>query len=369
MSEIKIINSIREIASSDWAQCFPNEAEGYEYLTAIEKGNIQGFTWHYVTAYENGKLSAAIPAFITSYQLDTTLQGFGKKLSNAIKKIFPKLLTLKLACLGSPCTECAYIGFAPEVTYKEKLGKQMLTAFESFAATQKASLIGVKDVPEYQKDLLEKIAGKYTALAGMPMAYLDIDFKNMDEYFTRLSYKTRKDMRRKLREGEAVRTENRDNIDDVITTVMTLYHDTRNRSDWQFEELTADYFQGILKQMPGRTFCTLYYADDKLLAANLLIHDTHTLIDKFYCMNSAEGRQYNLYFLSWFKNLQYCLDHGLTKYHSGQAYYENKIKLGSKLIKNTMYFKHRNRLINLLLRTISPWLAADETENMKKNDN
>lgn len=202
---------------------------------------------------------------------------------------------------------------------------------------------------------------KFSTVPGMPTASLDIDFTSIDEYLSRLSSSTRKDMRRKLRSLDRLRVEYRTSIDDVLAKIMTLYHDTRNRSEWQFEELTPGYFQGVLARMPERSFCVLYYAGVQLLAANLLIHDERTLIDKFFCMNSKLGREYNLYFLSWFTNIRYCLEHGLIRYQSGQAYYENKLRLGSRLTRNTIYFKHRNVLAQGLLRFAAPLLSADET--------
>ncbi|MDC3911887.1 hypothetical protein KQE47_26520, partial [Raoultella planticola] len=62
-----------------------------------------------------------------------------------------------------------------------------------------------------------------------------------------------------------------------------------------------------------------------------------------------------------FTNLRHCLEHGMTRYQSGQAYYENKIRLGSLLTRNTMYFKHRNPVVQWALRLASPLFAADET--------
>ena len=141
---------------------------------------------------------------------------------------------------------------------------------------------------------------------------------------------------------------------------MALYHDTRNRSDWQFEELTPEYFERILTRMAGRSYCAFYFVEDRLLATNLIVHDEHVAIDKFFCMDGEKGRPYNLYFLSWFTNLRYCLDHGISRYQSGQAYYENKIRLGSKLTSNAMFFRHRNPFLQRLLRLVSPLFSSDE---------
>jgi predicted N-acyltransferase len=365
MAEFHVINSLHDIERQQWDVCFPGEVENYDYLLAIEESALEGFSFRYLTAWNGSVLQSASPMFLTDYSLDTTLQGAGKKLLCRIKNALPKLLTLKLACLGSPCTEHSAIGFHPQLDEQDKreLIAGLLTCFESYAESQPCRLLGIKDIPEpFQRRFGKQFqAAGFSTVPGMPTAWLNIDFASIDEYLSRLSSSTRKDMRRKLRSLDSLRVEYQTNINDVLPEIMTLYHDTRNRSEWQFEELTPDYFQGVLAYMPGRSFCASYYAADQLLAANLLIHDEHTLIDKFFCMNSEFGRAYNLYFLSWFTNIRFCLDRGLTRYQSGQAYYENKLRLGSRLTRNAIYFKHRNTLTQGLFRFAAPWFGADET--------
>jgi uncharacterized protein len=365
MREFRVIDTLHEIDKQQWDVCFPDEVETYDYLLAIEESALAGFSFRYLTAWNGNSLQVAAPMFLTHYSLDTTLQGFGRTLTARIKNTFPKLLTLKLACIGSPCTECGVIGFHPQLDEQEEraLIAEMLICFETYAQSQLRHLLGIKDIPEpFQRRFGKQFqAAGFSTVPGMPTASLDIDFTSIDEYLSRLSSSTRKDMRRKLRSLDRLRVEYRTIIDDVLAEIMTLYHDTRNRSEWQFEELTPGYFQGVLARMPERSFCTLYYAGDQLLAANLLIHDRQTLIDKFFCMNGKLGREYHLYFLSWFTNIRYCLEHGFTRYQSGQAYYENKLRLGSRLTRNTIYFKHRNVLAQGLLRFAAPLLSADET--------
>lgn len=364
MREFHVLDTLHEIDKQQWDGCFPDEVESYDYLMAIEESAIAGFSFRYLTVWKSGLLESVAPLFLNDYSLDTTLQGVGKKLTSGIKNAFPKLLTVKLACIGSPCTECGLIGFHPQLDeqVKQLLFAEMLAYFENYAAAQACPLIGIKDIPEpFQQRFSKQFQrAKFSAVPGLPTAWLNIDFASIDEYLIRLSSSTRKDMRRKLPSLDRLRVEYKTNIDDVLPKIMTLYHDTRNRSEWQFEELTPGYFQGVLAGMPERSFCALYYAGDQLLAANLLIHDERTLIDKFFCMNSESGRAYNLYFLSWFTNIRFCLERGLIRYQSGQAYYENKLRLGSRLTRNTIYFKHRNMLAQGLLRFAAPLLAADE---------
>lgn len=371
--DTRITSSIADIDRDDWDQCFPGEPEAYDYLLTVETAGISGFEWCYATVYEGGYLVAAMPAFITRYALDTTLEaGRVRDAIGRLRRIFPKLLTLPLACLGSPCTETGNLGFHPSVRpdRHEMLFQAMLSCFEDYARTRKCVLGALKDIPQPVDAGIDRVIKDhgYAPLGGMPTAWLAIDFNDMDSYFARLSSSTRKDMRRKLRAREKVRVEYHTQFGDHLPRIMQLYNETRNRSEWQFEELTPAYFEGILRTMPGRSFCTLYFVGDELLAANLMVHNDHTLIDKFFCMDETAGRPYNLYYLSWFENIGYCLNNGLTRYQSGQAYYTNKVRLGSRLTPNEMYFRHRNPVVQRLLRLVAPYFAADEASGVQLSE-
>ena len=292
MREFRVIDTLRKIDKPQWDVCFPDEVENYDYLLAIEESALAGFFFRYLTAWHGSVLQSATPLFLADYSLDTTLHRIGRKLTTSIKSAFPKLLTVKLACLGSPCTECGTIGFHPQLDEPEKraLIADMLTCFETYAGAQSCRLLGIKDIPEPFKRRFGKYFqdAKFSTVPGMPTASLDIDFASVDEYLSRLSPGTRKDMRRKLRSLERLLVVTKTNVDDVLPEIMALYYDTRNRSEWKFEELTPSYFQGVLARMPERSFCKLYYAEDQLLAGNLLIRDGQTLIDKFFCMDGKQ---------------------------------------------------------------------------------
>jgi predicted N-acyltransferase len=364
MAETRIIASIRAVERDAWNRCFPNAVEDYDYLLATEEAGLAGFSWRYVLAFEGGVLHAAMPAFLSGYALDTTLEGTAKKVTTLLRSMVPHALTLKLACIGSPVMENAAIGFHPAVPpgTQAALLEAMLRAFAADALEKGFSLLGVKDVSAAQEALWAAplAAQGYRQIAGLPGASLAIDFATREEYLARLSPATRKDMRRKLKAASTLRVEWRDTIDDVLPQVMALYHDTRARAAMQFEELTEEFFRAVLRNMPGRAVCVLYYAGDTLLAANLLLHRGTVLLDKFFCMDGARGRDYNLYFASWFANIDYCLANGLTEYQSGQAAAAIKARLGSRPLPCRMYFRHRNRLMQGALRLAAPWLAADE---------
>jgi uncharacterized protein len=364
MSEIRIHKSLREIDATAWNLCQNNDAENYHYMRAVEDAQLEGFTLFYITVWQDESLLACAPAFLTEYALDTTLQGIGKRITRSISSMFPSLLRLTLACIGSACSEQVMLGFHPRVIAQERslLLREMLQAFERYALDQNAILLGIKDIPlsnisEWESCLA---AQGFASVGGMPTAKLKIDFTDIESYLSRLSKATRKDMRRKLKHRDAVEVQMVHSLDGVMDEVMALYRSTRARSDWQFEELNSQYFRSVLQHMPQHAFAVLYRVNQQLLAVNLLVHNECALIDKFFCM-SEEGRAYHLYFLSWFTNIDWCLAHNRHIYQSGQANNSDKKRLGSTLYPNAMYFKHRNRIAQRVLKLASPLLTADDS--------
>ncbi len=367
----EVVHSITEIDRSSWDSCFPGEPEGYDYLLAVEEAGIKGFEWCYVVVRADNRIVVAMPAFLSQYALETTLEpGRLRQAIASMRTVWSKFLSLKLGCLGSPCTETGNPGFHPDVpqSLRPALFELLLSTFEAFAASRNCVLHALKDIPlPFDPELAAVVTRHgYAELGGMPTACMDIKFSTMDEYFAGLSAATRKDMRRKLKVRDRVRIERRRDVGNLLPRIMELYRDTRERSEWQFEELTSAYFDGILTKMPGRAFCTLYFVGDELLAANLMVHDDEVLVDKFFCMDAEKGRAYNLYYLSWFANIEFCLAHRIKRYQSGQAYYANKLRLGSSLTANAMYFRHANRFVQKLLTFVAPYLAIDDTDGMKE---
>ncbi|HSV02857.1 MAG TPA: GNAT family N-acetyltransferase, partial [Phenylobacterium sp.] len=240
---------------------------------------------------------------------------------------------------------------------------QLLAAFEGVAAAERCGLLALKDVPEPDRPIWDEVAGArgYRPMPSLPIARLDIDFASREEYLGRLTASARKDMRRKLRAFAQVRVEIREAVDDVAEQLMALYRQTRARAEMSFEHLTAAYFTGVPRRMGQRAFYVLYYLGDDLLAANLLLQDQTTLVDKYFLMDAERGRPLNLYFLSWFTNVGLCLERGLKCYQSGQAAYENKLRLGSRLTRTSIYFRHRNTVVNGAMQLFAPLFAADPT--------
>jgi predicted N-acyltransferase len=348
--EIVVARSIEAFGRDEWNRLFGDELEDWSYYRAVENAGLPGFAWTYFGVREDGRLCAAVPAFVVDYRLDTTVTSVLRRVTDAITRIFPRLLQVRLLSLGSPVAEICHLGFEPslDASAQQRLLDAILDSVEAHAKQQGIGMLAAKDTAAAQDALWAGAARAHRLRRqpGLPTAVLDVRFANLDEYLRTLSAGTRKDMRRKLKAGTALRVEWRRNVDDILVDIMRLYHETHANAELDFEELTPAYFSGVLRELGDRGACVAYWRDQHLIAFNLVLHDGKRLIDKFLGMDYAVARDYNLYFVTWMENVRYCIEHGLVTYQSGQGLHREKRRLGSRLRANWLWYRHRNRLLD-----------------------
>ena len=341
--------SIDAFAPDAWNRLFPRELEDHAYLHAIERAGLAGFRYFYFAVRDGDRLLAAAPAFATDYRLDTTVQGGLRRVTEALAKVFPRLLRIPMLSLGSPVTERCRAGFAPDSAPEQQAAwlDAILTHTEAVAAKEKFGMLAVKDAPQDQI-AWQQVCPSHglRALPGLPGATLDIPWHDLDGYLESLGASTRKDLRRKWRTGAALKIEWRNSLVGIADDVQRLYRETLAHAELSFEELTPAYFENVLRDMRGRAFCVTYSEGDRLLAFNLVLHDSEHLLDKFLGMDYAAMDRYNLYQLSWLENVRHCIDNGIGVYESGQGLHDEKRRLGSTLHANALWYRHRNRFVD-----------------------
>ena len=364
MITAQAFSTIRAIQRSAWNDCFPGALEDWDFYVAVENAAIDDFRWRYLAVYDDETLVAVAAAFITYYRLDTTVSGAGKRFTERLERLWPGVLRLELYAIGSPVAERCDAGMASHVAEAQRplLIKHLLKAARQDANAFGIGLVAVKDVPTNDPCWADscRLAG-FQSMPSLPSGLLTVPYGSVDAYLGSLCKATRKDLRRKLR-APGPRVEWRHTIDDVLPEVMRLYEDTLSRADLQFERLPARYFTGILEQLQGRAVCALYWVDERLVAFNLVLLDQHRLIDKFFGHDREFSREYSLYFRYWLTNVDYCIAHKIPVYECGQEGYASKLRLGCEFQGNSMFFRHRNRLVNGLLKLVKMYIRPDRSD-------
>jgi len=185
----------------------------------------------------------------------------------------------------------------------------------------------------------------YLIVEGQALAYVPIDFSSVDDYLSRLSSSRRKNLRRKLRSRqqlEVARVPTGDAFADdaTVDAFYTLFENVYAQSDVHFDKLSRDFFAATLREPGGVVFT--YRHDGRLIGWNLCYEHGGKLVDKYIGFAYPAARELDLYFVSWFVNLEYALARGLTHYVAGWTDPEVKRSLGARfhMTRHAVYIRN-----------------------------
>jgi hypothetical protein len=355
------------VPQGEWDACFPGDPEGWAYYRALEQSRLAAFSFVYFVARDAGRVVALAPAFVMHYELLTLVEAKPRALPAFLWHWLRRRLALRIVCLGSPLADRCHFGFAPHLSGSERrrIGARILAAADAFAAGHRIGLIAAKDVsgPDGDGDLGACFAAAgFARVAGLPTAALDLPGRSADDYLASLSHATRKDVRRKLRMRDLVKIEVRRGPEalELVPEIFRLYERQRGRVRihfGEFERLTPEYFRAVLTELGKAAIVFVYWHQDQVIAFNLCLAGEGSFIDKFIGFRQPLARALNLYVLSWMTNVAFCGTHGVSRLQTGQTAYPMKVHLGSKLLPNWNYFRHRNSALQLALRASAPVFA------------
>lgn len=300
----------------------------------------------------------SFPAFLADFSLITTMEGKAKKILASVP-FLDRLLRFPSLFIGTTATE--YANYPDLRDYKELIA----TCLQEIRKTR-ASLLIVKDLPDkspflsetenLKSELLLKQCQEagFMIVEGQALAYVPLDVSSVDEYMKRLSKSRRKEFRKKLKESSHVEVEvlncgASEFFDEAFLDLLyRMYLEVFAQSEIHFDKLTKNYFRELLQSPAcgGRVFC--YKADGRLIGYNICFVENNCLVDKYVGFVYPEARRNNLYFLSWFYNIDYAIKHGLSFYIAGWTDPAVKAALGARF---TMT-RHAVYIANPLLRSI-----------------
>lgn len=358
-------DSIDAIPAAEWNALFPDEIEDHAYLRAIEHAELAGFRYRYFSVRDGGRLVAAVPAFITDYRVDTTMEGAPRRIVRALTPLAPRLLRMPMLALGSPVTERCRVGVAADANTAQRAAwlDAILAHMDVVAARAGCRMLAVKDVPADAPAWQDACPRqRLREMPGLPGATLDVRWNDVESYVGALGAATRKNLRRERRAGAALAIEWRTDLDGLADDVERLYRQTLAHAEFSFEELTPAYFINVLRDMPGRAACVTYRENGRLVAFNLVLHDQRRLLDKFLGMDYTVMDRYNLYHVTWLENVRWCIEHGIRTYEAGQGLQREKQRLGATLHPNAIWYRHRNRIVDSVFRHLDGMARMDRRD-------
>jgi len=273
---------------------------------------------------------------------------------------------MKIIFIGSPTSEEFYMGISKQIDFNNLINRS-LTKIYGFAKKEKIKNIVFNNLSDKNKSLAKFLLKKnFVRLESLATTMLEIKARSMEEYFEGLSKNMRKDLKRKLRrsaELATLKTEIRENVDDIIDRIYELYLNNFNDSDVHFEILTRDFFKNICGNMPGVAKYFITYDNDKIVAFNLCLVQGNLFIDKFIGFDKEVALKYHLYFTTFCHNLEWCIKNDIRFYQPGTTDYYPKIRLGAELVPLYIFARSLNPILHTIVKLTARWIEPKNLDS------
>ncbi|MDF7670479.1 peptidogalycan biosysnthesis protein [Orbaceae bacterium ESL0721] len=348
------------------------------YLNQLEPNAlIDDFLTHPPDHFSAWLSEDGVPLFAAKFDLLTTAQSdFKAKLKKIpFYKSWKSWLQPKTCFVGTTVSEYALL------TNQVDASTLAMHIKQRYAKVY--PLLIVKDLPidsPLQNDESNQYSTQFvTALKkqnfieveGQALAFVPIDFTDIDQFFNRFSYSRRKNFRRKLKSQKQLTIKVLSSGDDVffqdqlIDEYYQLYQNVYDQSEIHFDKLTKPFFKQLLQSKSSNARIFTYYdsrnpEDKKLIGYNICFIVNNMLVDKYIGLVYPAARELNLYYVSWFYNLEYALQHRLTHYIAGWTDPEVKASLGASFTFTKHLVYVRNPLLRVILAKLSRFFESDK---------
>jgi hypothetical protein len=331
---------------------------------------VRNFIEHPPLDFEALELEGGVPAFVTDFDLLTTMESVERRRieSLPLASRWRDWLRARTCFVGATVTEYALLprNCAPKAFIDKLLQGAAQYPFVIIKdLPTEAVLVGKPDYLYSQAVAQAASEAGFLLLEGQALAYVPIDFSTFGEYLDRMPRQRRKEFRRKSRSALRLEIEELASGDPrfrdaaLLERCYALYRNVYDQSDIHFDLLSPEFFAAVLRNASNNGVLFTYRANGELIGFNLCFVQRGQLIDKYVGFAYPQARDYDLYYVSWFRNLRYALEKNLRCYIAGWTDPEVKRRLGAKftLTQHAVYV--RNPLLRQMLRPFKGRFEAD----------
>jgi len=344
-----------------WVAGFEDYPVDHRYYEIVHESLRDQCAHYYLFLKDSNGMTRAIqPFLIVSQDLATGTPAFIRNALAQVRRLVPGLLKLRMLMVGCSAGEGAIVleRVSRDISWTVDALRASLTPV---ARRLKAVLIVFKDYPKFYRRYLDRLrVFGFTRLPSMPATQLDLDFSDFEDYLKRrVSYTTRKNLRRKFRKaqsGPPIEWEVVTDISPYVDEVYPLYQQTLSRSEFRFQELTKSYLCELGQRMNDRALFFLWRQQGRIIAfASVIVHNG-VLRDNYIGMDYTVALKYHLYFVTWRDTITWALKNGIHTYYSGPLNYDPKYHFRMALAPLDLYVRSSYDWLNRIFKPILPLL-------------
>ena len=353
--QARCLKSIRESRREQWDRLWPPLAEGYDFYRCQEEAGIADFEFFYLGLYAGDQPVLLAPLFTAPFNMGLAMDETWRARLEKLQRHWARFLVFKTLFCGSPTSERNVVGIAEAYRSDPALFAALDRALLDLARLHRVFMVVFKDQVDADAEIFSPL--KRLGWFGgdsMDTAILDTPYKTLDEYFTQLGSRTRKELRRKLRQAAGeLDVETVADISAVVDDVYRLYKGVHDQGVMSFEVLTPAFFLNFCRHMADNTVFFLYWTKGdaggggrRLVGMDFCLHFEDRMLAKYTGMDYSVSRDLNLYFIGLLSNIEWCIRHGKKSCVLGPGSYAVKQQMGARLIPLRTLTKMVNPVVN-----------------------
>jgi hypothetical protein len=355
-----IVRFVPDSLDCSWEESFVDKCFKYSYYQLIQRALGEQFDHYFLILEKNDGKSFVQPLFLVRESILKGLPSLVKEgLGGWLQRQFPSMFEMRMLMVGCSTGEGTLAGRERD---RHEVSMLLHEALPEVARRLNASLIVLKDFPSsYRPSLKYFSSNGYIQIPSFPACKIDLPYRDFDDYMERaLSYKTRKNLRRKFRDADRLGKFSMEVIRDftpVLDEIYALYRQVIARSNFQFEVLTTEYFAGLAVALEGNgRFFIWRDSCGKIVAFVLCVLDGKTLRDCYLGLDYEIALSAHLYFISLRDIFSWAMENQIERYYSTPLNYAPKLHLKLELSPLDLYVRHVSPVINFFFRYLTPIL-------------
>lgn len=366
---VRWVSSAEQISPALWSLCFPSTLEGRWWYSALDRSGLESqFTFAYAAIERREEPIGIAPTFLMDLRLDLVPAPFMTRLLDFLGKYMPRLRTMRILFIGSPCSEHGTIGLVPGYQLADT-APMLHDAIRVRASEVGARVIVYKDFPETYSGVFDSLCAGHglSKMISYPGTRLPLKEGGFENYLLTLKSSRRYKLRKKLsrsREEVKLRAEIVQHPDPaLVDEIFGLYWQTYQKGKNKFERMTPQFFRMMADEDVCYFVLLRHCETAKLVAFMLCLRVGARIINKFVGLDYSLGNHAFVYFRLYENAIDWMSHSGASELHSGQSGYSAKLELGHILIPLNNYFEHLNPLLHRIFaraaRHIS-WSRLDQ---------
>ncbi|MGY0426683.1 MAG: GNAT family N-acetyltransferase [Polaribacter sp.] len=359
----RFFSSIDEIPETIWHSlaCEKNIYFNRYFLAAIEKNHSE-IQFSYIVLVDKKQQPTAFASIqLVPFFMDTLKENF-----NFLKSIGRKLHILKdkkplrLFICGNTFVSGEHGIFIKQNQNKKQIVRALAKAILHFVKSDKQlkkhiDAFLLKDFADQSLFITSELEDfNYHPFSVEPNMLLTIDknWQNFDDYLAAMKTKFRVKAKKafKLSANIVIKKVTHQNIKDQIPKMTTLYQKVAENSNFNLGNFKLETYLDFKKNLGENYIVKTYWLEGKMVGFMSGVITKDSLDAHFVGIDYQLNREYAIYQKMLYDYVEIAISKKIKTINFGRTASEIKSSIGATPENLTMYFKHKKRLTNKILK-------------------